>query len=551
MKCFKNKKLFIFIFGLVVVLSMFVLRTPKPTLSNVEGKFSAVRASEYIKEISKEPHSYYDRDELERVRVYLEDTLTTYLGSSNVETINYTTTEMKAVLPSNLHSLVEYPIANILAKIPGTNDEGILLVAHYDSRGHVGRAGELGRSYGAMDDGYGVATLLELVYLFKDLTPTNSIYFLFTDAEEVGLFGAYMAASDNSVMDNVRFVINVESRGRYGPTYMFETSKNNAKVIDLYKKANFPITYSMATAVYSVMPNSTDFTPFLPTNTPGLNFATLAGLDNYHSPLDSYEHINQSSIEHMGVQVEPIVREFISNGKYVEDGYFDAKADKVFFTIFAHTMISYSQPMAIILVVLAVVIFTGLVVYKVMQKEISLLKIFKEELPKGLIISLILIVSGYLFSNVVAFLGKVPFKITYTRVSGADYPTLIFMILVFSALVKKIKDGDKDNVLLIGIAFNALLGLLTTFFLPGASFLFTLTSLIGIAAHLINLFVKNKLAKQIVLPLLYAFLMFIIIPLLWSFYMALTVGGVALLVILLIINSSVLIPTILYHYEIE
>lgn len=546
MKCFKNKKSFIIVFGLVLVLSMFVLRTPKP--SNENNKFSSIRASEHIKEISKEPHSYYDRDELERVRVYLEDTLIDYLGASNVITTHYDINQMKAVIPSEKHHTIEYPIDNILAKIPGTNPEGILLVAHYDSRGHVGRAGELGRSYGAMDDGYGVSALLELAYIFKDLNPTNSIYFLFTDAEEVGLFGAYMAASDSNVMKNVRFVMNLESRGRYGPTYMFETSKNNAKVIDLYKKADFPITYSMATAVYSVMPNSTDFTPFLPTGVPGLNFATLAGLDNYHSPLDAYEHINQSSIEHMGVQVEPIVREFVSDAKYISDDYFKANNDKVFFTLFAHVLVSYSQVVAVLLIILSLVLLIGLIVYKVMKKELTK-GIVTKDLPKALLLTLILVVSGYLFSNVVAFLGKVPFKITYTRVSGADYPTLIFMLVIAYLLFKKINKTNKENVLLIGIAFNTLLGLLTTFFLPGASFLFTITSLVGLFVIVVNTFIKDKLTKQILLPLSYALLMFIIIPLLWSFYMALTVGGVAILVLLLVINGGVLAPTILYHKD--
>ncbi len=547
MKCFKNKKSFIIVFGIVLVLSMFVLRTPKP--SNETNKFSSIRASEYIKEISKEPHSYYDRDELERVRIYLEDTLIDYLGASNVETTHYDINQMKAVIPSEKHSSILYPIANVLAKIPGTNPEGILLVAHYDSRGHVGRAGELGRSYGAMDDGYGVSALLELAYIFKDLNPTNTIYFLFTDAEEVGLLGAYMAASDSNVMDNVRFVINLESRGRYGPTYMFETSKNNAKVIDLYKNANFPITYSMATAVYSVMPNSTDFTPFLSTGTPGLNFATLAGLDNYHSPLDTYEHINQSSIEHMGVQVEPIVREFVSDAKYISDDYFKASNDKVFFTLFAHVMVSYSQTVAVILVILSLVLLVTLIVYKSMKKELTL-EIVKKDLPKALLLTLILVVSGYVFSNIVAFLGKVPFKITYSRVSGADYPTLVFMIAVALILAKKTNKGNKDNILLIGITINTLLGLLTTFVLPGASFLFTITSLVGLAVMAINMFVNNKLAKKVLLPISYALLMFIIIPLLWSFYMALTVGGVAILVLLLVINGAVLVPIVLHHKEI-
>ena len=54
---------------------------------------------------------------------------------------------------------------------------GILLVAHYDSRGNIKRAGELAESYGAGDDGYGVVTLLEIMRYFSssDIHLTNSI----------------------------------------------------------------------------------------------------------------------------------------------------------------------------------------------------------------------------------------------------------------------------------------------------------------------------------------------------------------------------------------
>lgn len=546
MDILRQKKRFILVFVIVLLLSMFVLRTPKPLASNVEDKFSAVRASEHIEVISRKPHSYYDREELEEVKDYLVNTLSNYFGNANVTEIDYSIDDMKAVMDESEHPSLLYPITNVLAKLPGTNEEGILLVAHYDSRGHVGRAGELGRSYGAMDDGYGVGALLELAYIFKDLNPTNSIYFLFTDAEEVGLYGAIMASKDNDVMKDIKFIINVESRGRFGPSYMFETSKNNDKVIDLYKKADFPVSYSMATAVYSVMPNFTDFTPLMETNIPGLNFATLAGLDNYHSPLDAYENINQSSIQHIGEQIEPVVREFAGNDKYIQDNYFKANNDKVFFTIFAHILVSYKQITAIILIVLATLTLIGLIVYKVRRNELEK-GIVKKRLTRGLLVTLILVIAGYIFSNIVAFIGKVPFGLTYTRVTGADFPTLIFMVLVFLMLVRQIKNSNSDHILLMGTTINIVLGLITTFLLPGASFLFTITGILGLVV-MASEYVEKSCPKTLMNVIPYLILFLIIIPLLWSFYMALTVGGVAILVLLLVINSTVSIPAILNHY---
>ncbi|NCA96410.1 MAG: M28 family peptidase, partial [Methanomicrobia archaeon] len=193
-----------------LLLSLFVLYTPTPSLQ--DNQFSAIRAAEHIEVISREPHSVFDEDAHEAVRVYIKDTLTSYLGAANVFEYNYTKEQLNAG--------TDYGIKNVLGVLPGQSETGMMLVGHYDSRGHIGRAGELGRSYGAADDGYAMGTMLELAYLLKDLNPVNSVYFLFTDAEETGLYGAKMMAQETAIMDKVGFLINIEARGVSGPAYM-------------------------------------------------------------------------------------------------------------------------------------------------------------------------------------------------------------------------------------------------------------------------------------------------------------------------------------------
>lgn len=546
MKSYIIKKRIIIISLLIgLMLSMFVLDTPKPVNSDVSNKFSAIRAQEHIEVISRKPHSYYDRDELEEVRDYLKDTLTTYLGSENLKSYHYTVDELKDGVLDRSKDKVEYPIENIMGVIPGVNKEGILLMAHYDSRGHVGRQGEMGRSYGAMDDGYGVASLLELAYILKEEKPLNSIYFLFTDAEEVGLFGASMAAKETEIMTNAKFLINLESRGQYGPAYMFETSKNNKKVIDLYKHAKMPVTYSMATAVYSVMPNFTDFSPFIDAGMPGINFATLAGLDYYHSPLDRYENIDITSVQSMGTQTEPIIREFMNDAKYIENGYFDSKSDQVFFTLFTGVLISYTQTFAVIFAVLLLIGFIYLVVMKNYKKEV-----FTDTLPKGLLLSGVLIIGTLLFTVLTALIEKVDFSITYTRINGIDSFAFIIMVLITLVIFKKLHNKKHyNNTLLIGIGLNTILTLLTTFFLPGASFLFAFTALVGIISFIVQKLEINKIYKHITYIASYTLMLLLIVPLLYSFYMALTIGGLVILVFLLLINGIVTMPIISNHLE--
>jgi len=552
----KAKKFSLLFLVLILILSMFVLDTPKPVSKDNETQFSAVRAQAHIEAISRHPHSYYDRVEHEEVRMYLIDTLTDYLGAANVFEYNYSTDDVVNLINEvNATSSYEYsvddvlyPVENVLGVLPGENAEGILLMAHYDSRGHVGRSGEQGRSYGAMDDGYGVSTMLEFAYLLRNENPKNSVYFLFTDAEEVGLYGALMASKEDDIMNNIRFVINLESRGRFGPTYMFETSKNNHKVIELYKKANLPVTYSMATAVYSVMPNFTDFTPLIDTGVPGLNFATLAGLDNYHSPLDRYENINISSIQHMGSQVEPIIKTFISDAKYIEPNYFDANTNQIFFTLFSGVLVSYSKTFAIILLVLAILLFAFITVLKLKEQKLSK-DIVTKTLPKGLAVFIGMIVIGILYGMIVAFLGKVPFGITYTRVSNTEIPTVILLVALTLGLTKLISK-NKVNVLYLGVGINLLLAILTTFILEGASFLFLFTAFSGLVAMYTG-FVQSKHFKVVLYTFSYALMFFIMIPLLYSFYMALTVGGTVVLTVLLTLNGIVTLPIILKRFDLD
>ena len=530
-----------------LLLSFFVLYTPKPVSSDVTNKFSAVRAAKHIEVISKKPHSYYDQVELKEVRDYIENTLVDYLGQSNVELFTYDKNDVIAKTNKTSKEVL-YDVVNVMGKIQGKNDEGILLVSHYDSRGHIGRLGELGRSYGAMDDGYGVATMLELANLLKDEQPENSVYFLFTDAEEVGLYGAHMASSDPLVMDNAKFIINLESRGRYGPAYMFETSNNNHNVMNLYKKAKLPTTYSMATAIYSVMPNSTDFTPFKNANLPGLNFAVLAGLENYHTPMDKYENINFSTIQHMGVQTEPIVREFISNAKYVEENHFTANSDLVFFTIFAGVMVSYSQIFAVILAIVLIISF-GLILFFSIKDQSIKKTIVTKTLPKGLLLTVILLVTTYIFSNLAAFFGKTTFSITYTRMNNANIPSLLMMIVVLYVLVRQfLKNKDINEILILGIGLNVLLTLVTTFLMPGASFLFAVASLFGILSYIVK-YINNNIIKNIIYVASYGILILLIVPILWSFYNALTIGGLVILVLILLTNVVVTLPIIFNHFN--
>jgi hypothetical protein len=541
----KGNRLFVVVVVLIsFVLSTFVLYTPIPRFSTEQ--FSAVRAASYIEAFSREPHSVFDAEAHEDVRQYLIETVGSFVGEANVTEMNYTKEELG-------HG-TDYGIQNILATIPGESETGILIVAHYDSRGHIGRSGELGRSYGAADDGYGVATMLEIARLYGDQPLQNSIYLLFTDAEETGLLGAEMAAKETWLMDKVGFVINLEARGVDGPAYMFETSVNNRKVIDFYRQAELPVSYSLATAVYTVMPNSTDFTEFLAIGKQGVNFAVLKGLYNYHTPFDNYTAISLSSIQHYGSQVVPLVEAFVNDSAYSSTDAFEDTTNSVFFTILPNVFVAYSEPLAIGLNLLFIALFVAFVIYLVLKKKCVMMSFLQQLLYVFAAIAGFAIL-GLFASRLIAFLGKTTWSLTYVRMTGSELPTLLILLLttlVLGGLIEtKYAAKDKRTLMLAGIFLNLFFATLTGFVLSGASFLFFVPAALGLITLVVHEFVDKRGIRHFFFAQNILWNLLLLVPILYSLFLALTVGGLLALLVILIINLSIVLPSVSLQLHLE
>ncbi len=188
------------------------------------------------------------------------------------------------------------PVTNVFARIPGERPgPALMLTAHYDS---------VGAASGAGDDGQGVAVVLETAraLLGAKRPPTHSIVLLFTDAEELGLLGA-RAFVKHPLADEVAVAINAEARGTCGRSMMFETSDNNAWLIDAYARASArPSATSLSYEVYRRMPNDTDLTVFRERGMAGLNFAFVGNLGHYHTRHDDLAHLCRRSVQHQGEQ---------------------------------------------------------------------------------------------------------------------------------------------------------------------------------------------------------------------------------------------------------
>ncbi|HYO75691.1 MAG TPA: M20/M25/M40 family metallo-hydrolase, partial [Thermoanaerobaculia bacterium] len=184
-------------------------------------------------------------------------------------------------------------VENVLAIKPGSErGKLVLLAAHYDS---------VPAGPGASDDGQGTATALEVARAVRNERFRNRVGFLITDGEEAGLLGAYAFVADASLSKDAAAVINVEMRGTYGGSNMFETSSGNRWLIrHAGNSLERPQASSLFYSIYTLLPNDTDATVFKGSNIAVVNFAALRGVNWYHTPLDDLAHASPRTLQHHG-----------------------------------------------------------------------------------------------------------------------------------------------------------------------------------------------------------------------------------------------------------
>ncbi len=281
----------------LTVASLWAVRPPSPVPASAPPEeFSAGRAYEHIEKIGAQVHVAGSPAAAE-VRSYLE---------SELEGLGLQAEIQEAVGAEDaLGGFAMAHVRNVVAMLPGSDPTGrVILVAHYDSA-QV--------SFGGNDDGAGVGTLLETARaLARGPQPRNDVVFLFTDAEEACLCGAEAFVSQHRYASRGGVVLNVEARGSSGPAVMFETSRGNEGVVGVYgANAAAPVATSFAVEVYRILPNDTDFTPFLESGRfTGLNTAYIDGSAVYHSPQDKPSTMDRGSLQQHGDNALALARAF-------------------------------------------------------------------------------------------------------------------------------------------------------------------------------------------------------------------------------------------------
>lgn len=554
----KRKILFTSIFAAVVILLSVLIAVLNITYTtNVSDKsYSLDNMLSHILAISEKEHSVYDDEASEEVRSYISSTLFSY-GIEN----EIVTHKDRWILNEKTDDIWQYKPKNIYAEIKGESGVNVLLVAHYDSCGYKIKYDEASEgSHGALDDGYGVATVLELARIFSsEKNLKNGIKLAIVDAEEEGVLGSEALVNEYSEwLDDVNLVINVEGRGNKGPLYLFQTSDNNSKVIELYKKAGFPYSFSVAADIYGMLPNDTDLSPFLEKGFAGMNFAVLESLKVYHNEKDVYESVDAGSLAKYCDTLLPLVDEYTSNTKYASLDYFKSGHDTVFFTLFPNALVSYSAVTGWIFFGIIVALVGALIGISIFKKRISWKKLL---ISLGVDFAFILLSCGlgFLFALIASACSGVNYHVMFVIGVAFDGGLLIIFTLLMAvafvvATMFKSKLGfTHSETALGGLVINTVLAIVCAAVLFGGTYLFVIPVLLYALGEGVKLFVKNEKIKAGVSAATCAiatiFTLSIYISLLYSLYVSLTFGALGFITVFAILPLTMCVPQICGLFE--
>jgi hypothetical protein len=364
-------------------------------------------------------------------------------------------------------------VHNVVARLPGTgNTKAVLIMGHYDS---------VSTSYGASDDGAAVAAMLETLRALKaGPALKNDVILLFTDGEEPGLLGAEAFVNEHQLAKNLGVILNLEARGNSGPSIMFETSAQNGQLIAEFARAvDYPIATSLSYEIYRLLPNNTDFTVLKETGAPGLNFAYIDGVTTYHTLLDNVERIDERSLQHHGSNALSLVRHFGNLNLGIEP-----RRDAVYFDVMGLILVHYSTFIALPLALITIGLFVVVGVMGFRKGVLSVGKLIGAFL--AFLVYVVITVAGVILVWLLVSLihrnyNQLPMGAPYNaHLYIISFVGLVICLISALFLLLRRKLGPM-NLAMGALLWCLVLMVVTTVFLPGASYLFSWPLLFSLA----------------------------------------------------------------------
>jgi hypothetical protein len=518
----------IIVLALLAGLAIYLQSPPAaaPESAAPEG-FSSGRALKHLQVIARQPHPL-GSSEHAAVRDYL-------VGKLKELGLDPEVQRATAPMEGGGSPYLVGTVHNIIGRLRGAGGgRSVLLVGHYDT---------VPSSPGASDDGSAIALLLETARALKAGPPLkNDLLFLFTDGEEPGLLGARAFVAEHPAAKGVGLALNFDARGSGGPVHMFETSGGNGWLIrEFAAAAPYPLANSLSYEIYRRLPNDTDLSVFKRAGLAGLNFAYIDNLRHYHTAADSLAHLDERSLQHGGSYALALARHF---GNLDTDR--PETGDAVYFnplgTLFVHYPRRLAAPLAA---------FTALLFVWVFARGSRRGLLSGGGVTRGAVALLLCAVAS-------SFAATLAWKIVralhagYSSAPNGDVDRwgvytlgLVFLTVAMSAAVWAWfrRKAALYDLSVGALGVWALLALVTSAALPGASYLFTWPLLFALIAQGYLLSSKEGRAGSLVISAALAIPgVLLLSPLIKQALVALTLGSAGAVLVLEVLLLSLLLP---------
>lgn len=288
-----------------------------PTMSQLGEKFSAEKAYGHIQYLAEKigprpAGSAQERQAAQYIYYILEQSgwQVTHQPFSKV-----------VVNPNPLdpeHKVQVINSQNIIAELPGTHPETILLGAHYDSASVY--------APGALDNASGVGVLLEIARILATEKHEKTYQIVFFGAEEMGLVGSNYFVNQRD-LSAVQWMLNLDMVGT--PLEVDIAGKNSAppdlvqQIAQILQQADVDFHISRDFAVMTrdgIQGGSSDFSPFLDQRIPAIGLGLAGRADGfYHRPEDRIEGVTLQSLETVGGLIPKLLAEVEIEGSGQKD----------------------------------------------------------------------------------------------------------------------------------------------------------------------------------------------------------------------------------------
>ena len=466
--------------------AIFALKAPAAAPAGApQNEFSAQRALVHVRAVARVPHPTGTNANAE-VRQYL-------LGQLSALGLN--PQPFTAVgIDNDSWALVAGKTNDIVGRLSGTQSSGaILLMAHYDS---------VSSGPGAADDASGVAAILEGLRALKTGSRLkNDLIVLITDGEEPGLLGAESFVASHPWIKDVGLVMNFEARGNHGPSMLFETSADNAPLLnEVARTATYPVGSSLFYSLYKLLPNDTDFTQFRPARIPGLNFAFGEHLEAYHSRLDTPENLDPASLQHHGSYLVSLVRQF---GQMDLGSLKRGSGDNIFFDWFGANMITYSERWNLMGQIVVTFLLGAVVLSGIQRAEVSPWRFFKAVAVSFLMVAVItgvMVAAGWMLLLILS--GRMLLGDTAANsflLSGLVLLGIATGSVVLAGLRRRF---HLDELSLAGLTVVCILSWAFALLLPGGHYLLFWPLFLAVCGFLVLAILRSGSSKGRVLAIL-------------------------------------------------